>query len=803
MSRFFMLMRSMCLLLTTAQSQQFFTLNGSITDQKNEALPGAYILLSPLNSGASADGRGHYVIEDIPKGEYLVSVSFIGYKTLNDTLRIFENLKYDVKLSMSPLSLHEVVIIDDYTETRNREESLSLEIANEDYLKRHLGGSLMNSLERLPGISTIGIGSGQSKPVIRGLSFNRVVVVENNIKHEAQQWGSDHGLEVDQYAVERAEVIKGPASLRYGSDAIGGVIDIQNKKIPDNQTIGATIDLTGKSNSGFLGTSVSLFGRHNHFFATARFTLLDYGDFKVPADSVDIYSFRAALHNRQLRNTAGKEQNMHLSLGYIQNGFQSRLYMSNISLKNGFFANAHGLEPRRVDTALHDKSSRDIQYPYQEVNHFKLLNTSTLQLNKLMVSLDLGVQRNFRQEWSQYVDHGYMPAIFPDSLSFDRDLERQFDKLVYTSNIKLATLQSQQLHIETGVSAEYQDNGIDGRGFIIPAFRQFSSGAFFIMRHSFSVRSKLMAGIRFDYGEIHTSAYHDWFTSPVIENGDTLLRYLQRATKLNRSFANFTWSIGYTLQTEKWSFKSNLGKGFRMPIAKELAANGVNYHHFSYEVGDPDLEPEVSYQLDASLEYKALRFAIGLTPFVSYFTNYIYLNPSPEHDRLYGNGNQIFYYTQSRVLRYGAEIHAHHKISKALQLGLIGEYVFAEQLSGAKKGFTLPFSPPATAVFNLKYQPESSSALRNTYASLDYKVTSKQTHIVPPEESTAGFQLINLNLGGQINLKQQALNISLQVQNLLNTKYFNHTSYYRLINVPEAGRNFIVNISIPIDYKIK
>jgi len=797
MSRFFMLMMSMSLLLTSAQSQQFFTLTGSITDQKNEPLPGAYILLSPLNSGAAADGRGHYIIEDIPEGEYLVSVSFIGYKTLNDTLRIFENLKYKVKLSMSPLSLHEVVIIDDYAETRNREESLSLEIANEDYLKQHLGGSLMNSLERLPGVSTIGIGSGQSKPVIRGLSFNRVVVVENNIKHEAQQWGSDHGLEVDQYAVERAEVIKGPASLKYGSDAIGGVIDIQNKKIPDNQTIGATIDLTGKSNSGFLGTSVSLFGRHNHFFATARFTLLNYGDFKVPADSVDIYSYRAALHNRQLRNTAGKEQNLHLSLGYIQNGFQSRLYVSNISLKNGFFANAHGLEPRRVDTTLHDKSSRDIQYPYQEVNHFKLLNTSTLQLNKLKVSLDLGVQRNFRQEWSQYVDHGYMPAIFPDSLSFDRDLERQFDKLVYTSNLKLATLQSQHLHIETGISAEYQDNRIDGRGFIIPAFRQFSSGAFFFVRHSLSGRSKLMAGIRFDYGEIHTSAYHDWFSSPVIENGDTIMRHLQRATKLNRSFANFTWSIGYTYQAEKWSFKSNLGKGFRMPIAKELAANGVNYHHFSYEVGDPDLEPEVSYQLDASLEYKTLQFAIGLTPFVSYFTNYIYLNPSPDHDRLYGNGNQIFYYTQSRVLRYGTEIHAHYKISKAFQLGLIGEYVYAEQLSGAKKGFTLPFSPPATAVFNLKYQPALSSALRDTYASLDYKITSKQTHIVPPEESTAGYQLINLNLGGTLNFGRQAVKINFQIQNLLNIKYFNHTSYYRLINVPEPGQNFILNLSIP------
>ncbi|HOL99121.1 MAG: Plug domain-containing protein [Bacteroidales bacterium] len=131
---------------------------------------------------------------------------------------------------------------DNYAETRKKEESLSIEIVNDEYLKQNLGGSLMSSLERLPGVSTMDIGSGQSKPVIRGLGFNRVVVVENNIKHEAQQWGADHGLEIDQYAVNNVEVIKGPASLIYGSDAMGGIIDMKNRKVPVENSFGGTID---------------------------------------------------------------------------------------------------------------------------------------------------------------------------------------------------------------------------------------------------------------------------------------------------------------------------------------------------------------------------------------------------------------------------------------------------------------------------------------------------------------------------------------------------------------------------------
>ncbi len=781
-----------------------YSLSGTVVDENNEPLTGASVSLLPIKKGAIADTRGRYVITGLTEGVYTVTVSFIGFKSVVDTIAINGSKTYNARLDVASISLHEVVVSYDYSQTRKKEEPLNIEIVNEKYLKQNMGGSLMKTLERLPGITTIDIGSGQSKPVIRGLGFNRVVVIENGVKHEGQEWGEDHGLEIDQYAIDNLEVIKGPASLMYGSDAIGGVIDMKNRNVPADNSIGGTVDLSGKTNNNFVGTSISLYGRKKWFFADLRATILEYGDYKVPTDSVDIYSYRAALYKNHLRNTAGKEQNLNFSFGIILRKFQSRFFISDVNTKSGFFANAHGLEPRNVDTGLHDKSSNDINFPYQEVNHFKTINKSEYTWGKLKFESDLGFQRNFRQERSQYVSHGYMPAVFPSSLEFDADLERQFKKYVYSDNLKVTYYKNDLFQFIVGLNSEYQDNRIDGRGFIIPAFKQFSVGSFLLAKYVLSAKSSIQMGVRYDYTHIKTLRYDDWFASPVIStDNDTTLQYLTRANAINRHFSNVSWSVGYNYNLPTLSFKANIGKSFRVPIAKELAANGVNYHHFSYEVGKPDLSPEVSYQLDAGVEYSSDAIAIGVTPFLNYFSNYIYLNPTSEHDRLYGNGNQIYNYTQSEVFRYGGEMHAHYQVLESLRVGVMGEFVYSEQLSGEKKGFTLPFSPPASVIFNVKYDKRKIKSVENLYLSVDYRITAPQNNIVPPEETTDGYQIINIGLGGDVKLLNQKVSISMQVQNLLNTKYFNHTSYYRLINVPEPGRNLVMNISIPFSGKIK
>jgi iron complex outermembrane recepter protein len=803
MRKLYVLFTAAIISVVAVNAQNLFDLTGIVSTQKGVPLSRASVLLLPGNKGTVSGADGDFYFSGLTSGTYIIQVSFIGYKLYSDTLLISASQKVEVKLVPVVMTLNEVIVQDNYAKIRNLDDSRNVEVVSGSFVKMNLSGSLMKSLERIPGVSTIDIGSGQSKPVIRGLGFNRIVVAENGIKHEGQQWGEDHGLEIDQYAVDRVEVIKGPASLMYGSDAIGGVIDISQFGLPAENTAGGSVDLTAKSNNNLYGTSINIFARRKLLYFTGRVTLIDYADYRVPTDSVDIYSYRAALHKNRLRNTAGNEQNFHFSFGSIGQQFSTRFYFSDLHSKSGFFANAHGLEPRNVDTALHDRSERDVNFPYQKVNHLKILNKSEWRGNQFNLNAELGFQNNLRNEWSNYVSHGYMPPVFPGSLDFPADLERKFDKNVFSGNVKATFSPVEKLTVNSGLNSEFQDNKIDGRGFIIPAFKQLTTGVFFFGKYLISVKNIVQAGVRFDFGRINTKPYSDWFPSPVEDNGESTLQYLQRAPEIARNFRNVSWSVGFNRNLERLNLKVNIGKSFRMPIAKELAANGVNYHRFSYEVGDADLSPEISYQLDFGTEYNSAVFAIGFSPFVNYFTNYIYLNPGAEHDRLYGNGNQVFYYTQSEVFRFGGEIHSHIKIIEPLSVGVIGEYVYAEQLSGEKQGFTLPFSPPASVLFSLKYTPANTGLMKNQYLSVDYKMVARQNRIVPPEEKTQGYRVVNMAFGGDIGFGDQNISVSFQIQNLFNQKYFNHTSYYRLINVPEPGRNFIINVNIPFSKNLK
>jgi iron complex outermembrane receptor protein len=425
------------------------------------------------------------------------------------------------------------------------------------------------------------------------------------------------------------------------------------------------------------------------------------------------------------------------------------------------------------------------------------MNKSQLNVGKLRLDVDLGFQRNFRQEWSKYTSHGYKPPVFPDTLDFSADLEREFEKYTYSGNVKATYQLTDRSHVAAGASGNYQDNRIDGGGFVIPAFKQYDIGGFLFFKHFLSEKSIFQAGVRYDYGHISTEYYQDWFPSRVVVGSDTIMKHLTRAEELEKNFSSISGSVGYNYSDDKWLVKVNLGRSFRMPIPKELAANGVNYHNFSYEVGDSDLSPEISWQLDVGAEVNLGDFVVGVSPFINYFWNYIYLNPTSERNISSGAGNQEFDYTQSDVFRYGGELHLHYQIIPAIRFGIVGEYVYSRQESGEKKGFTLPFSPPASAIFNVRYQNSKAGFIRKPYLSVDYRLTARQNKIVPPEEKTDGSQVINLGAGGEFLLYKQKLNFSVQVQNLMNRKYFNHTSFYRLINVPEPGRNIVLNITVP------
>jgi iron complex outermembrane receptor protein len=795
------LLRACCLLLfcfaivskTAAQSVR---ISGSVYSNVKKPLEGASITVYPALITTVTGKQGYFVLNKIPADSRKIMVNHIGYASFEISISDKSaSTPFHIVLHAEAKALEEVVVTDNSLSRAKKEASLSIETVNSTFIQRNLGGSLMQSLQRLPGIKTISIGSGSSKPLIRGLSFNQVIVVENGIKHEGQQWGADHGLEIDQYAVDRVEIIKGPSSFIYGSDAIGGAVNIKPVPYPKKNTLGGTVDFTAKSNNEQFGGSFNLYGRNENWFFDTRVTSLDYGDYRVPADMVHVYNYAVPLYKNQLRNTAGRELDLHASTGFIGEKFKSVLYVSSVYSKSGFFANAHGLEPRNVDLELHDKSSRDILMPYQEVTHTKISNTTAFAWNNHQVETKLGFQKNFRREWSHYVNHGYMPPIYPAGMYAPQDLERQYDKEVFSVAVKDEFLAGNH-YFTVGINGEEQQNEIDGWSFLIPAFNQVTAGLFAYDKIQINDFWMLHGAVRLDYGQIKMKQYTDWFESEVNQNGQMTKEYLKRSEDLTKTFNSFTWSAGVNYNPGKISFKANAGTSFRMPIAKELASNGVNYHYFRFEKGNPNLDAERSYQLDLGMDWQEDKFSLQLSPFFNYFPNYIYLNPTSQLDIYYGAGNQVFEYQQSRVMRYGGELQAKYQFFKNLSGEILAEYLYSEQLSGSKKGYTLPFSPPASVLFGINYSPEIKK-LTDTYFSLDYRYTAKQHQIVPPEKKTAASQVFNLALGTKLKAGGQDFSISVQVQNLFNTRYLNHTSFYRLIELPEAGRNIILSLKIP------
>ena len=708
-----------------------------------------------------------------------------------DSARISASADSIKRMIRDGVSLKEVVVNGSSSKEVQMKSALNVVRANKQFIEENFSGSLMQTLSRLPGVQAMSVGSGESKPVIRGLGFNRVLVAENGIKHEGQQWGDDHGLEIDQYAVDQAEVIKGPASLTYGSDAIGGVINLRSNTVPLKKFAGQ-VNIFGRTNNESIGSSVRLMGRNGKFWYKAGVTWVDYADSKVPADSIEYYSYWIKLKDRRLRNTAGRELDGNLMLGYAGNGWNTSFRIADVNTKAGFFANAHGLEVRLSDID-YDSSRRDIDLPYHTVNHFLVSNHTDWSWTDGILEGNFAYQNNRQRELSEPVSHGYMP-IPPSTL------ERSFTKQTFSANVK-AMQQMGKHELQAGANVEYQRNRRGGWGFILPDFEQMSFGAFVLDKWVLGDKLSLTAGVRFDRGNVRIHSYHDWYKTPVkasateysmnstVQQEDSV--YMERSANLSCNFNSFTWSVGVNRMLGDWVLKLNVGKSFRMPIAKELGMDGVNYNLFRYEKGNTSLKPEESYQVDAGIVYEKGVLAVQLTPYLNYFPNYIYLNPTPQ----YKEGLQLYYYTQSKVLRWGFEASVSWRILPCLRLDADGEYLYARQLSGEKKGYGLPFSTPWSARAELRYLLPARDPAKSGFAALEWQVVGSQNRIVPPEENTKGHQLLNASIGKNFMLGGNQLELTLRGENLLGKRYYDHTSYYRLIGVPEPGRNFSAMLS--------
>ena len=771
---------------------QNFDLEGEIKDINYSPLEGAHIHVE--NSFTLTNAGGYFRIANLPRGSYRMTVTYLGYKAIDTIITMDDDKKIVLILEEDTSSLKEVLV----TANARRNSAANREVITQAYIQEQFSGSLAKTLERLPGINSVEIGAGTSKPIIRGLGFNRIAVSENGIKQEGQQWGADHGLEIDAFSVENLEILKGVGAIEHGSDAIGGVIKIINDRIPREGFTGEVIAL-GKTVNNTVAASTNLAYKKDKFFYKIKATGSEFGDYAVPTDNIVYLTQNIPILNQRLKNTAGKEVDLYGQVGYVGSSYKGTLSLSNVYFKGGFFPGAHGVPSiRRVQD---DGDRRNIDFPFQRVNHFKVINKNEWFFEDSSLDVIFGYQNNHRQEWSRF--HTHYSGQTPPAI--DPDLELDFNLNTFDAQLKYSRNFGPNHTSAIGVQTQIQDNSIAGYNFLLPQYFRTSTGIY--LTHDFQVSSKikLNAGGRFDYSSISIEEnYDDLLYNYLVTRGQeevTAGRYATRSEEIDRDFTNFNLMGGFLYNMDpNWDMSINAGTSFRLPTAIELGANGIHHGSFRHEQGEANLDPEKGYVIDTKLNYSYNNFKASISPYLYYFDNYIFLNPSGIFSILPHSG-QIYQFTQSKALLTGVEIDLEKTFFQKLRTKAVFEYLYNRQVTSTRsRNYPLPFSPPVNGFGEMGYLfLENSNTFNNSEFFVNTSFALDQKRIAQTEEVTPGYMIFGSGIRTGITAGKFKASINLQVSNIFNTKYFNHTNFYRALEIPEMGRNVQLMLRIPIN----
>ena len=260
----FLIIFSMILIYHTSNAQNKIT--GKISDKASgEAIPGATVYIPELKTGAIADKNGIYRIDNLPRVKVIVQVSFLGYKSVVENIDLAKISSMDFEMEQAITEMNEVVVTGSTRATEINRTPVPMITVSSRELQQNLNTNIIDAISNLPGVSAVTTGPNVSKPFIHGLGYNRVLTMFDGVRQEGQQWGDEHGIEVDENAVDRIEIVKGPASLIYGSDALAGVVNLlPAPPVPDG-TIKGHVETNYQTNNGLIAAHAALDGNHNGF----------------------------------------------------------------------------------------------------------------------------------------------------------------------------------------------------------------------------------------------------------------------------------------------------------------------------------------------------------------------------------------------------------------------------------------------------------------------------------------------------------------------------------------------------------
>ena len=785
-------------------SQNLYAQNklyGSIKESQNkQGIKAATIYIDNLKLGISADKEGNYKIENIKSGNYLIEISSIGYQNITKRITINGDTEANFLLDLSVNELSEVVVTAVSRATELKMSPVIIKPIDMATLNQNSATNLIDVLKNVPGINQITSGAGISKPTIRGLGYNRVISLYNGIRQEGQQWGDEHGIEIDEYAIDRIEIVKGPGSLMYGSDGIAGVLNFISPKAPTLGSIKSQLISNYQTNNNLIGYSVSNSGNKNGFQWLGRISNKSAGNYQNRLDG-------------KVYNSGFKELNGGLFLGINKNWGYTHLHVnsfnSTLNMVEGdrdelgrfvFVKDDGNGSTEEVSATDADLKGYKIGFPHQEVNHIRVLSNNNFILNKGSLNIDLGYQNNKRKEFGDILNPSNK-ALFFDLTTLNYNIKYNFEEKVGWET----TL---------GISGMRQNNLNKGLEFLIPEYSFFDVGGFVLTQKTFNKKLTLAGGFRFDNRNLSAR-------SLLLDNNKPVLKPTSTSEiKFNSSKNNYSGlsgSMGLAYQVNKKStLKFNLSRGFRAPNIAEVASNGRHEGTFRYEYGSANLKSETNNQIDIAYLVNTDHVTFELTPFANFISDYIFSEklsstfggdsiPDPD------NPAPAFKFAQGNATLVGGEIYldVHPHPFDWLHIENSFSFVRATQNNQPDSTRYLPFTPAGRYHGELRGQfKKLGKTLNNVYLKFGVDYTLDQNNFFKAygtETATPGYTLLSAGMGANLKNKKanNFLSIYISAENLADIVYQSHLSRlkYAPIN-PANGQKGVFNMGRNLSFKL-
>ncbi len=744
-------------------------LSGQVYNEKTkEPLPGATVFLPELKIGDVADEDGVFSIKGVARGRFKVVCQLLGYGELSKELLLHENTEIEFPLEPKVLKMSEVTVTADAELIKLMRSNQSVSVLESRELERTRGQTFGETLKEVPGVTVLQTGPSISKPVIRGLHSQRVLVLNAGLPQEGQQWGAEHAPEIDPFAPARIEVLKGAAGVEFGSSAIGGVVRVEPRAIADIRGFGgqATVNMFSNNRQG--AGSVMLEGFSPVIDGLGwrlQGSLRRAGDSETP-DYV-------------INNSGFDEKDWSFAAGLVRDRGSLELYYSHFGTELGIYRGSHigsltDLERaiERGRPVVERDFTYDIDAPKQQVTHDLLSLKGKYSFESVgTLEAQYGYQVNQRQEFDAHRPFSSEP---PTSAAFDLKL------FTHTANVKFRHNPIKNFFGKIGLSGMRQGNVRKSSGFLIPNFRSYDFGAFLLENWSPGAFTANL-GARFDYRWQNVffaeddgvrELLHEW------RNVSGVLGLLYR-------FAP-TWSVG-----------ANFGTAWRPPSVNELYSDGVHHGTATFEIGDPNLTTEKSLNLDATLRNVGSRSFLELSVYRNRINDFIFLFPEPEPSLTIRGAFPTFRYRQADAVLKGLDARFDYQVTNFYSLGARVSIVRGDNLDENEPLFQMPadrltlvsrFDFPAFGKFETTFLK-----LTGTFVAEQDRFPQDADYTDPPP----GYELFNLEIGTQFRLDRlHPINLSFGVHNLFNTAYRDYLSRFRYF-VDDPGRNVFFKAQIP------